>query len=171
MDRSQVVCGTCDGTGSAINVCLGFVPEYVKVYNMEDAGNLLPVLEWFKAMAIITAMDEGVKDKGVSDTDYDRTILSADGIAAYDGGDVLTYDGATDNRWEDSAAANAEEAYVDGHYKRTASGDAAYKCIGDSMVGDNPIDQEKITTPSGFTIGADTDVNVNGEQLCWIAIR
>ena len=138
---------------------------------MEDSHSKVPKMTWYKAFGIITALDEGIKEIGISDTDLDRTVMAANGIAAYDGGDVLTYDGETDNRWEDSADADAEEAYVDGHYKRDAAGDAAYKCIGDSHVGDSPRDGQTCTTPPGFTIGADADINVNGEQLCWMAIR
>lgn len=172
MRGSEIATGTCDGTGAAINVCLGFTPEYVKVWNVEDAGSKLPVLEWMRAMAVFSALDEGVKDTGLDDTDYDRTVMAADGIAAYDGGDELTYDGVTDSRWEDSSGNNAEEVYVDGHYKRDAAGDAAYKCIGDSQIGSSsPRDGAKCTTPPGFTIGADADINVNGEQLIWLAIR
>ena len=167
----DIVMGTCDGTGAAINVCLGFIPDYVKVWNMEDAGNKEPVLEWIKEMAVITQMDEGIKTVGISDTDIDRTVMAADGIAAYAGGDEITYDGTTHTRWEKvSDASDAEEVYVDGHYKRTASGDPAYKCIGESLE-PNQNDGSKVKTPAGFTIGADADVNANGEQICWIAMR
>lgn len=171
--NQEVVVGTCDGTGAAINVCLGFIPRYCKVWNMEDAGNLEPVLEWTDQMALITQMAEGIIDVGISDADFDRSVLADTdgGIDAYEGGDEIVYDGVTDNQWEDSGGTVKEEVYVDGHYRRTAATDAAYKCIGDSIIGDNPNDGDKVKTPPGFTIGANANLNVNGEQICWVAFR
>jgi len=171
MNLAEIVHGTCDGTGAAINVCLGFIPNFVKVWNMEDAGNLEPAIEWHRQMALITQMDEGIKLLGITEAAMDRTVMAANGIAAYAGGDEIVYDGETDNQWENAAGTVKEEVYVDGHYQRTATGDAAYKCIGDSLVGDNPRDGAKVKTPPGFVIGADGDINVDGEQLCWMAIR
>lgn len=171
----NIVIGTCDGTGAAINVCLGFVPRYVKVWNCEDAGTKLPVLEWHKGMAVIAALDEGIKDTGLSDTDYDRTVMAASGISAYEGGEVLLYD-ESDSQWEYDAGGDgllndaASEVFVDGHYERNATTDDAYKCYGDAIV-PNPRDGARITTSPGFTIGADADINADGEQLLWMAIR
>lgn len=164
--------GTCDGTGAAINVCLGFVPKKVIVKNFEDAGGLYPYLEWDAMDALVAAIAEGIKTMGLSDLDFDRVPLAdaAGGIDPYDGGDELTYDGVTNNRWEDSTGADASEAFVDGNYERAATTDAAYKCIGTSIFGAaTPPNGAKVKTPAGFTIGLDADINVNGEQLTWEA--
>jgi hypothetical protein len=167
----DIVMGTCDGTGAAINVCLGFIPDKVELYNMEDAGNKEPRIVWIKEMAVITQMDEGIKDVGIADDDFDRTVMAANGISAYAGGDKLVYDGTTDNRWELKADdTNAEEVYVDGHYKRTAAGDVAYKCYGERVC-PNQNDGDEVDTAAGFTIGADSDLNADGEQICWVAYR
>jgi len=170
MQRGDIVFGTCDGTGAAINVCLGFIPRFVKVWNMEDAGSLAPQMEWTRQMALITAMAQGENLKGMSDTDMDRALLTTTGIAAYAGGDVIIYDKNTSVAWENSAGTSKEEVYVDGHYERKATTDAAYKCIGNVLCPD-PAHGAKVTTPPGFTIGADTDVNVDGEQIAWMAFR
>ena len=170
--NQEVVVGTCDGTGAAINVCLGFIPRYVKVWNMEDAGNKEPVLEWNDQMAVVTQMAEGIVDIGIDDT-WDRTVQADTdgGIDAYAGGDEIVYDGETDNQWENGAGTVKEEVYVNGHYRKTASGDDDYQCIGDAVVGTPPPDGAKVKTTPGFTIGANTDLNVNGEQLSWVAMR
>ena len=159
----EIVFGTCDGTGAAINVVLGFTPDYVKVWNVQGS---IESLEWFKAMAPFTGTcDEGVLSKASTDS-----FLTSDGISAYAGGDEITYDGTTDNRWEDSAGNSAEEVYVDGHFKLTADAAPLYRCFGTRVV-PNLIDGAKVKTTEGFTIGAQGDLNVNGEQLCWMAIR
>ena len=174
MGSPQIIFGTCDGTGAAINVCLGFVPRYVKVLNTEDGGSLYGALEWFKNQAVITAMDEGLLILGT--TDADRSVIATGGISAYNGGDKIKYDANTSGRWELTTGTafpggnSAEEVYVDGAYERTASGDAAYKCIGDVLCPELYHGQE-CTTPKGFTIGTDANMNVDGEQLVWMAIR
>lgn len=166
----DIVMGTCDGTGAAINVCLGFIPDMVELWNMEDAGNREPKITWVKEMAVIAQMDEGIKEHGISDTDFDRTVMAANGISAYSGGTEITYDGETDNQWESAAAASVEEVYVDGHYKRTSNADAAYRCYGDRAC-PTLVHGAKVKTTPGFTIGADSDLNADGEQICWIAYR
>ena len=169
---SNMVHGTCDGTGAVINVILGFIPSYVKVFNMEDAGNKVPEVEWHREFQFVAAQDEGIKTVGVSDTDIDRTVLTADGISEYAGGDVLIYDGATNNRWElKSDDSDATEVYVNGRYKKEASGDNDFQNYADHIIGDNPRDGMEITTAEGFKIGADSDINADGEQLAWIAYK
>lgn len=173
MNPNRMVWGTCDGTGAVINVCLGFIPKYVMLRNLEDSNSGWPSIEWMNPCFLaITNADEGVKN--IDDTSQlHRTLLAADGISVYAGGDEITYDGATDGRWESAAAANVEEVYVDGHYTRDASADTAYKCIGDKMLGREPAATDngiKFKTPPGFKIGVDADINADGEQLVWMAI-
>ena len=168
----RVIRGTCDGTGAAINVCLGVVPFYVKVWNAEDAGALLPVAEWLRDMDIITALDEGIVHTGLDDTDFDRTVMAANGISAYDGGDEIQFDKDNDNRWEVvtafPAGASVEEVYVDGSYRRTATTDSAYRCYGDAVC-PNPVHGIKVKTSPGFVIGTNANLNADGEQLLWMA--
>lgn len=160
----DIVMGTCDGTGAAINVCLGFIPDKVEVYNCEGTQERLV---WIKEMAVITSIEEGWSTQSNTDAFVADT---GGGIDAYTGGDEIVYDGTTNNRWEDSAGTSKEEVYVNGHYKRTAAGDAAYQCIGDALE-PNKNDGSKVKTPAGFTIGTLANLNVNGEQLVWVAYR
>ena len=104
---SQFAAGTQDGTGAAINIELGWQPDYVLVQNWEasDFGSLL----WVKGMADAAAI------KQLTST---GSLLTTLGISMYAG------------------------SSTPGAQKR-----------------------------KGFTIGADTDVNVAGESLTWVAMR
>jgi hypothetical protein len=173
----DIITGQCDGTGALINVCLGFIPDKVVVWNMEDDGNKEPKIEWVKEMLYADGqMYEGIKDLGISDNaDFSRTVLASGdhGITVYNGGDWIIYDGVTNNRWETPAGADAEEIYVDGLYKRTSDSDSAYRCYGDRVF-PNPGSRQdglKCKTAAGFSIGTDSDMNVNGQQICWVVFR
>lgn len=168
MHNNNIAIGTCDGTGAAIKVVLGWAPRYVKVFNLEDAGNLSPALEWIKGMELVSATDEGVLLTGLSDTDMDRTLETANGIAEYAGGDILTYD-ESDARWETSAAADASELYVDGYWEKE-SGGASYRNAASAKI-PKPFDGQMCIMGAGFEIGADANLNADGEQLVWIAMR
>ena len=167
MQREDIAIGTCDGTGAIINVCLGFIPRRVEVYNIEDAGSLFPHIEWMKGMSLVTAMAEGVK--WYTGTVYQEVGLLAAtyGVKEYAGGDLIHWD-ATDARWENAAAAAVPEVYVDGHFEKTATS-ASYRCYGD--VADPQRSGAVLATSPGFTLAADGDVNVDGEQIIWIAYR
>jgi hypothetical protein len=169
MENTAVVHGTCDGTGAAINVCLGFIPRHVRVINAEDAGSLMADVEWWKGMKVISALDEGILLEGGDDCD--RQLLATGGISEYAGGDEIVFDSAGGN-WVDNLTDlnSKEEVYVNGHYERDATTDPAYQCYGDA-VDPNPKHGMKVKTPPGFKIGTNADLNVNGEQLLWIATR
>jgi hypothetical protein len=173
MGSPQIIFGTCDGTGAAINVCLGFVPRYVKVWNVDDTTNL-PMAEWLKGFSIITAVDEGIRQVTLATPVF--SLLTSAGVSAYSGGDVIQYDKNTSARWELTTGTafpggnSAEEVYVDGAYERTATTDAAYKCIGDTLCPEKYHGQ-KCTTPKGFTIGTDGELNVDTQQIFWMVMR
>lgn len=173
MNPDRIVMGTCDGTGAAINVCLGFVPKYVKLWNLEDAGSKWPSCEWINPDFIaITAADEGVLDAD-DGTQVRRTLLASAGISPYNGGDEMIYDGVTSNRWEDAAGTSVEETYVDGWYERDAVGDTAYKCVGTRLLGRTPTPADngsRFKAPAGFKIGTNADLNADTEQLVWLAM-
>ncbi len=173
-NASQIVFGTCDGTGVAINVCLGFVPRYVKLFNLEDAGTKYPTIEWINpSMIAITAADEGMKD--MDDTGVQRALLASAGVSPFTGGTKLTYLSATHPHWcVVGATTDVSEAYVDGHYHRVAVGDTAFKSIGDSLLGKTPTAADYgaiVTATPGFTIGTDADMNQDGEQILWMVVQ
>lgn len=162
---SSVAVGTCDGTGAIINVCLGWVPQKVEIYNMEDAGNLLPRATWIKGFELITAVAQGLLEK-IGTTYYAPSGLTA-GIYAYAGGTEIHWD-STDSRFENAAAADVSEVYVDGYFKKV-SGGASYRCFGDVV--DEKHSGSIIKTVPGFSIAADADLNADGEQIIWVAYR
>lgn len=112
--QPSIVTGTVEGTGSAINVSLGFTPDYVRVCNIDDAGSLYPIMEWWGDMPD----GHGIK--------HLKTVDS----------------GSTGNA---------------SHDKITSDGISAY-------AGDD-------TNEAGFTIGADSDLNVADETLVYTAMR
>lgn len=97
------VCGSQDGTGAAINISIGWIPDKVEVQNWEAAD--FARLEWYTGMAAASAI------KTVTST---KSAITTLGISAYAG---------------------------------------------------------SATAKPGFTIGADTDVNVSGESITWCAWR
>jgi len=114
MHGNNVVVGSVEGTGAAINVELGFVPKYVKVFNSDDAGSLFCTLEWFSGMAAASGLKTtSIADNG-STTLKSSEKISSNGISEYAGTEA---------------------------------------------------------TSPGFTIGADTDVNVDSETMFYMAIR
>lgn len=171
---TDIIMGSCDGTDGAINVCLGFIPRYVKVINIENAS--LHSIEWMPSMLGISAIDEGLALFGPDDTNMDRVALSSAGIAPYAGGDGIIYDGVTHSRWEDDdvTAASAEEKFVDGLYVLPVAGTPAYKNIGTKLLGRTPVAADhgiKFKTPAGFTISGSWVGNNDTEQIIWMAIK
>jgi len=81
----DVVTGTVEGTGSAINISLGFIPNYVKVYNYDDAGALAPTVEWWGGMSDGHGVKTlSIKDDG-STSNYSSQKITSGGISEYSG--------------------------------------------------------------------------------------
>ena len=154
--------GTCDGTGAVINVSLGFIPSAVEVLNIDSAT--LEEIKWNNQMPFAAQnITEGIMATGTST--FTRAAVDADGISEYAGGDEIIYD-EVDSQWEDAAGTVKEEVYVNGHYLQEADADANYQCIGDHVEPQKKTGTKIKTTP-GFIIGANTNLNVDGEQLVW----
>jgi len=85
MKQGHVAVGSVEGTGSAINVSIGFTPDYVKCFNYDDAGGLFCTVEWW------TGMTDGHGLKTTSITDSGTTgkksseKITTGGISAYSG--------------------------------------------------------------------------------------
>lgn len=68
--------GSVEGTGSAINVSLGFTPSYIKLYNLDDAGGAAPTMEWWEGMTAAHGL------KNTTDT---QEAVTSGGISQYAG--------------------------------------------------------------------------------------
>lgn len=80
---TSVKTGTITGTGAAINVELGFIPDAVKIVNMSNAAQL----EWIRGMG------DGKALKSV--TAGTQTIAATGGITPFDGVAAQTGKGFT----------------------------------------------------------------------------
>jgi len=85
MSEQNFAVGTVEGTGSAINISIGFNPQYVKCINIDDAGTLFPIMEWITGMAAasgilsLKVIDSG--STGLASSAY----VTAGGITMYAG--------------------------------------------------------------------------------------
>jgi hypothetical protein len=71
---NEVKVGTYEGTGAALNVELGWVPDYVRIVNVEDGDN---TAEWFKGMTDGTSINVV--------TTAGPVLNAADGVSDYAG--------------------------------------------------------------------------------------
>lgn len=79
----KLVGGKFHGTGADVWICCGFVPDYVTCLNLEDPGE---EIRWTKHMTFANAV-EGLAYLDIS-TMADHA--AGEGIASYEGGDLLT---------------------------------------------------------------------------------
>ena|GEM_PF-798096 len=83
----KCVSGTFNGTGAAVYIACGFVPDEVIVMAPGDAGAVAPHIYWDKNMRDASAI-EGVLIPGAGDTQDD--LAAGAGIQPYEGGVLLT---------------------------------------------------------------------------------
>lgn len=112
MFKGHFATGSVEGTGSAINVELGFVPEYVKVFNYDDAGSLFSTLEWWNGMTNGHALKtSSVADNGATGNKSSEKITS-NGISAYAGAEAANSKGFTIGADSDVNASGETIFYV-----------------------------------------------------------
>jgi hypothetical protein len=83
----RVVAGTCRGTGAILNVCIGFVPDFVNIYNFGDAGTEFPFTVWNKFFSTDAEL-EGFSNVW-SDMDAFADHTQAEGIQPHYGGVLM----------------------------------------------------------------------------------
>lgn len=87
----RMVQGTFNGTGAAAYICCGFIPDWVKVFALEDSNNA--TLWWSRGMRA-AEVSNGLL--GVLNTNWQTWEKTATtGIEPYEGGDELTSDNQT----------------------------------------------------------------------------
>ena len=79
---------TFNGTGASLYLCLGFIPDYVRIISGEDAD--IAQIEWFRNPGC-AEIARGLHFVGSSGaTQQDARTVADTGIVVYDGGDELT---------------------------------------------------------------------------------
>jgi hypothetical protein len=187
MFNNDIKVGTVEGTGAIIQVELGFVPTYVKLFNIDDAGTLWPSLEWLKGMAAASGIkcqkqiDSGTT--GLSSQAY----VTSNGISEF-AGSVAGY------QLTGTIAASALSATLTGtntlFLTELKVGDTVKLWDGQELVVSAIASATSLTvltaaaasvttnkanrlagrTP-GFLIGADGDINVSAETIVYMAAR
>jgi len=147
---NQIVRGVFNGTGAVVNVGLGFVPSYVKVWNITEATQLYAIGEWQQEMVKALKTNEGLQLSVADDTDADAADLTvAGGFKPYLGGDVAdnteTYigkDRSPDKRG--SGAGDAITTWTLGHSTNRTGNWNAVCCL---------------TVPSQVGVGSEIVIN------------
>lgn len=90
----QFKTGTITGTGSDIDVDLGFIPSYVKVINRTALGaaGTLVALEWFEGMGDDNAVGINAIQDDSATTTYNLANKTSDGITSLQTSSVQTSD-------------------------------------------------------------------------------
>jgi hypothetical protein len=83
----RAVAGYCRGTGQILNLCIGFVPDFVNIYNFGDAGSVLPVTIWNKHFSADACLEGYTNDSVDGNALADHT--QAEGIQPYLGGYIM----------------------------------------------------------------------------------
>ena len=81
----KLVSGTFNGTGAAVYICLGFVPDMVHLYAVEDAEGAR--VRWSKHYRAAES-NNGVLDHGGAQST--ALYTAGTGIEPYEGGDMMT---------------------------------------------------------------------------------
>jgi hypothetical protein len=185
MDSSQVATGFIRGTGAAVNVLLGFIPEFVQIVNLTGGDAV-----WMNPLAPVIAFTSGGTDEikagdklHGNTTDATATIRQVIvDTGTWAGGDAAGWF-VLDPFTQVSAFSAAETAYRDG-----VDADATDGCTLTAEADTDGVDIDTevagTTTPAtnciayvgsrggdakGFTIGA--TISVDTELLYYIAIR
>jgi hypothetical protein len=156
-----MVSGVFNGTGAAAYICLGFVPDYVKVQALATHG---ASIEWNKNSRV-AAYIEGFYDTDGATQLVDKAVGA--GIAPYFGGDLMTASNQTSTsngegvylRWDRKDYRNAFDALV--NPGDAVSGDAIAK-----FVMDTPSNRTGHfnTNVVGTYIGAGSKIIIGGHE-------
>lgn len=72
----RIAVGTYEGTGAAINISLGFTPDYLRIVNVED-GDI--GWEWFNGLGAGDAF------QGTNHADTQFSLITSNGVDTYAG--------------------------------------------------------------------------------------
>ncbi len=176
--------GSFAGTGAILNVECGFVPSYVKLFNPNDAGSLMPTLERFSGMAAAS----GFKTKSITDNattaNKSSEYITSNGLSDFVGevpGKVLDGTAAitagaksitgTNTKFLTDLRASDVITIGGNQYTVAAVSSATAATIVEAAVKtESAANMTRVTgRTAGFTLGAETDLNVSGESVFYIA--
>lgn len=80
----KVISGSFNGTGAALTICTGFVPDWVKLVNSEN--NTCPYIEWSNRMRSLSCEEGILYTPNAAPAD----LAQGEGIAPYYGGVLLS---------------------------------------------------------------------------------
>lgn len=79
---------TFNGTGAEVKLCIGFIPDYVRIIALEDAD--IGMIEWYRSASALEVA-RGIHNVGSSGAvQQDARTVSDGGIVVYRGGEILT---------------------------------------------------------------------------------
>lgn len=81
----EIIGGRFHGKGAAVYACIGFVPDWVRLWNIESATPAW--IEWNKNMAQVLCNEGIYRDKNGGAL---ADLATGEGIQTYYGGDILT---------------------------------------------------------------------------------
>ncbi len=82
MSKNNIVIGSYTGTGAAINLSLGFVPDHIEVFNVTDGDDRW---EWFAGMTAGHALYQRSVTDNAATGNAGMSRITANGITAYPG--------------------------------------------------------------------------------------
>lgn len=82
MSTANIVIGSYTGTGAAVNVSLGFVPDHLEIYNGTDGDDRW---EWFNGMTAAHALYQRSVTDNATSGNPGMSRITANGITAYAG--------------------------------------------------------------------------------------
>ena len=132
----KVVSGCFNGTGAAVYVCVGFVPDWVKM--IDQTGTNVAWIEWNINLAVVGF--EGIKYADDGTKVHATRLTVGTGIAPYEGGDLLTSSNQTST------------SYGEGVYLHWDDKDFSLTASGALATGLTKVDKwtlDTVGTPSG----------------------
>jgi hypothetical protein len=187
MFNNDIKIGTVEGTGAIIQVEVGFIPKYVKLFNIDDAGTLWPTLEWVNGMAAASGF------KGLKQIDSGTTGLSSQAYVTSNG--ISEFAGSVAGlQLTGTIAATAASATLTGtntlFLTELKVGDVVKLGDGQELTVTAIASATSLTVAvaaaasvaskaanriagraPGFLIGADADINAAAETIVYMAAR
>lgn len=184
--KPQIATGTAVGTGAAINVSVGFVPDYVRVVNLTD-GDLITELYHGAPLGFDSGSTEIKADMEITGGTSGATAMVKEVVVTsgtWAGGDAAGFVILHDETVSGTFANDEIIKLIDGRgYERTTDAATVNGTLGTSGVAISAAVATVTTeatrvigyagtsagSTAGFTIGA--TVSESGKVLRWLAMR